>query len=146
MPVKRLGAVTGREYFGGSLAEYASTGVLGRIARRANVSLPPLSEVSTAAPLTAWLQEDRWVAVCPDCGRNAQLVWEETPLYLCCACWNAAVGGTWRRVVWPKERKAIERIVGMRHLAANRNWQPGESLNLLRAENIEHGLPAEEGN
>lgn len=143
VPVRRIGPITGQEHFGHGFETYVTIGLLGKLARRSNVQLPPLSEVSSASPVVAWLQEDRWVAVCPDCGQNAQLIWADAMLYLCTVCWNAAVGSTWRRVVFPKDRGEIEVIVGARPLAHNRNWTPGERVSALRAENLERGLPAE---
>lgn len=47
-------------------------------------------------------------------------------------------------VVWP-DHERIDRILAQR-LLVNQNWEPGEPISLLVAENLEHGcgLPAGE--
>lgn len=41
------------------------------------------------------------------------------------------------KVVFPKDKKKIEAVVKLRRLD-NQNWMPGETLEDLRQENIEH--------
>lgn len=43
------------------------------------------------------------------------------------------------RVIWPKEKKKIEDLLRMRPVAAM-NWEPGETLDFIRAENAAHGM------
>lgn len=141
-------AADGRMHFGAGLAEYAQRGPLAQMARRRGVAVPPLDAVADAAPIAAILNDDQWVVVCPDCQRNAQLVWLETPLFFCGACFNALVGGRWRRVALPSEerRRAIEEVVGHRPFTHQRNWR-GETLAALRRENAKegHAVPPGEG-
>jgi hypothetical protein len=136
-------AVDGRVHFrGASLDEYARTGPLALMAQRRGVTIPPTDRVADAEPIPAMLEDDRWVVLCPDCRRNTQLVWLETPLFYCGACFNVRVGGLWRRVALPDgpRRQRIEAIVGHRPFSHQRNWR-GESLAALRRENADNGDP-----
>lgn len=149
MPPFRARAVDGRLHFAGaSLEHYATAGPLAQIAARKGIAIPPTSQVAAVDPIPAVLNEDMWVALCPDCGRNAQLVWLDQPLYMCAYCWNVAVGGGWRPVKLPDDvrRGRIESITGHRLFAHQRNWR-GESLTALRRENVANGaaLPTDGG-
>lgn len=140
MGVLRSRAVDGRANFGVPLEEYARpNGLLGKLARRAGVRLRGLDSVSESAPLTPMLHRDRWVVRCPDCG-DASFVWTETPLFMCAYCFNVKAKGLWRRVAFPKNREAIEEMVGLRPFAHQRCWT-GETLRELRRENVRHGHP-----
>ncbi len=44
----------------------------------------------------------RWVAMC-ECG-GAEVVDPNEPVFFCCSCGNAKVGGLWRPVNFPQER------------------------------------------
>lgn len=92
-----------------------------------------------AAPAVAYANHGRWVADCPSGCGGAMLLEPGAP-YLCGHCWNAEIGGRWRRVAWPRARRAIETLLLARPLAHTRNWQPGETLADLRAENAARGL------
>jgi len=63
---------------------------------------------------------------------------------VCPDCFNADVGRRWRRVAWPPDASAVERVLLARPDPATRNWT-GEPLEQLRAENAERGLPPEVG-
>ena len=142
MPLLRERAITGRHHFkGASLELYVHHGLLRAIADRAGVRVPPLGRIADAPPLPARLYHDQWIVECPDC-HDAQFVWPETPQYLCAYCFNARLGGRWRRVAIPKEsvRGEIEAIVGHRLFPHQRNWVPGETADDLRAENVDHGV------
>lgn len=75
----------------------------------------------------------RWIAECPDCG-GAQLAAPNDPRFMCVECANAAVGGLWRPVVWPKDHAAIGELLDQRtrDLA---NWLPGETEKDIADEN-----------
>ena len=45
-------------------------------------------------------------------------------------------------IIWPEDPKQIEDICAHRPLA-NRNWHPWETIDVLRGENIEHGIRVE---
>jgi hypothetical protein len=81
-----------------------------------------------------------WIVQCP-C-RGAQLAARSDHRMLCVDCHNADIGGRWRRVVWPADAEAIERVLLARPDPTTRNWT-GETLAQLKAENTERGLPAE---
>jgi hypothetical protein len=99
---------------------------------------PPLSEVVDDEPLPARVYRGQWIVDCTCNG--AAYVWLDVPLTWCACCGNRYCGGRWRRVALPPERAAIERMLLLRPDAANRNWQPGETVADLVAENAAHGV------
>lgn len=92
---------------------------------------------AVAAP--AFVNHNRWLAACPDCG-SAVYVWRGYPTMVCLECWNAGMGGRWRRVEWPGDLGAIEAALARRPIPQTRNWHPPESVDDLWRENQEHGL------
>jgi hypothetical protein len=86
-----------------------------------------------SAAIFAVANHGRWVADCPDCA-GAQLTSPDDPRFMCCECGNAAIGGRWRPVTWPKDHAAISALLDERprHLA---NAAPGETLKQIRREN-----------
>lgn len=101
--------------------------------------LPQLDQVSEAEPLQARIYEGQWIVDCP-CG-GADFVWTDALLTVCASCGNRPLGGTWRRVVLPDERAAIERHLLARPEAWQRNWGPGETVAGLVRENAAEGIP-----
>jgi len=85
-------------------------------------------------PLKAYINHGKWLVKC-ECG-GCEKVWEEGWM-MCRACLNTAHGHRYRQTVFPRIRKAIEMLLIQRPLA-NRNWQPGETLVQLKAENKIH--------
>lgn len=75
----------------------------------------------------------RWIAECPDC-HGAQLTSPDDRRFMCVECGNAAIGGKWRPVIWPKDHAAIGALLDERprHLA---NFAPDETLKDIRREN-----------
>lgn len=120
-------------------------------ARYWNTSGRPYREPRAAAPtdsanatIHARVYEGRWIVDCPDMGCGGAHVASSTDRrFFCNQCHNHGVGGRWVTVLWPseEERQTIERLLLLRPMP-NRNWWPGETVGLLRAENIEHGLAA----
>lgn len=91
----------------------------------------PLSEIAARKPVgtvKARVNHGRWVADCPACP-SAQLAGET---FVCADCGSGPF-----TVVWPRSAGKIEDALEVRPVA-NRNWNPGESLARLRAENREH--------
>lgn len=86
----------------------------------------------------AYVNRARWVALCPFLCGGAHIAEGDT--FLCSLCEN---GGTGRAVslVWPsaEDRKAIEQALAHRPPIA-RNWNVNETIGLLLAENVEHGM------
>ena len=56
---------------------------------------------------------------------------------MCATCCNAGYKHQYRRVVFPRSRKAIEMELIQRP-ETNRNWYPGETVTKLKAENEVH--------
>lgn len=44
------------------------------------------------------------------------------------------------RAVWPEALETIERLLLARPVPATRNWEPGETVHDLLAENVMHGI------
>lgn len=113
--------------------------------------IPPMDHVvRTADPLVAEIHHGVWIARCP-CGargvpRPGSIVDVACPLVWCVRCGNQAVGGGWRPVLLPPEedRAAIEAVLLCRPSVEDRNWEPGETLADLAAQNREHGDPVPE--
>ena len=111
--------------------------ILARIAANSNVALPPVSAVSEAAAIPAFFCRDHLIAGCEDCG-DYQLVWQDSPLFMCSICWNVNAGGQFVRVTVPSNINEIYERLRVRKFPENRNWLPGESLATLDAENDAH--------
>lgn len=118
----------------------------------------------------AYMNWGRWLVNCPDCGSalhaGARLVCPVCFPNVRAKAFKPAPGGLFRPVpdveliaqataqaekagkvivpVFPDERAEIERVLRGRK-ARNMNWEPGESLEYLIADNIEHGDPVPGG-
>ena len=108
-------------------------------------SLPEPTPATIAGRVQARVNHGRWLVDCPGC--NSALVIDlDEPVYMCVECGNAANGGRWLRVIFPRQRKGIEAELLKRPYGRNpedaptRNWEPGETVADLRRENAEHGI------
>lgn len=137
--------VDGRGYFGVTLKQWATGDMplgarvrgLPHVAAAKQMAPPPsLDQVAEGEPLAARVCHGWWIVDCPDC-RGADFVWTDRPLQWCGSCGNAAVGGRWRRVVVPEGRSEIEAALLARPDQTTQNWEPGESVADLLAENAE---------
>jgi hypothetical protein len=92
------------------------------------------------APLTAFVNESRWIAQC-ECG-GAEHVDPETRLFMCGSCFNVAFGHRWRLVELPNDgtMQLLGTVLLARPEPSTRNWNPGEKVSDLIAENVAHGL------
>lgn len=114
-------------------------------AMKLGTPLPPaITEIE--GEVLARVNQGRWIADCvvEGCG-GAIVVSEVTPLFYCPYCGNADNNGKWYRVIFPAQKQAIEAILLKRPArdgfrAVHRNWEYGESLSKLRAENAERGI------
>lgn len=112
--------------------------------------VPPLDHVVlTARPLVARVNHGHWIASC-DCGAPADkiptpggVVFFDRPLVWCVRCQNGGTGRGWRPVTVPSPewRAAVENVLGYRPDVTTRNWEPGETVAQLVAENVAHGIP-----
>jgi hypothetical protein len=90
-----------------------------------------------------------WIASCEcDAPRDTVpspgcVVFLDVPLGWCVRCGNRRHGGFWRPIIIPppEERRLIEAILDCRPRVEDRNWEPGETVELLAAENTAHGDP-----
>lgn len=87
----------------------------------------------------AYANAGRWVVQCPDCN-GAQLACRTDPRFMCNECANVGAAGLWRSVVWSEETDEVEAVLSVRPFA-NQNWEPGELVTDLAAENVDHDLP-----
>lgn len=104
----------------------------------------PAQDGVTDGEIVAYVNHGRWIAECPDCA-GAQLVSELERRFWCLNCGNAAVNFAWRHVRMPQKRTAIEAELVIRPAARSeraitRNWLPGETVEDLQRENVEHGV------
>ncbi len=136
----RLPVKDGRTHFGISHGEY--TALIEEGAKRMGVKTRPKTHVHAGSTLYAYVNAGRWIVRCPDCG-SCEYVWPDSLIFLCSNCFNVTSNGQWRPVTIPKEKEKIDNLLAWRPIF-NRNWEPGETLKQLKAENLEHGLPAEE--
>lgn len=93
---------------------------------------------SAALSVATYVNHGRWVVECPDCP-GAQLASRADRRFLCNYCGNAAIGGLWRPVVWPKAVSSIEAELEKRP-TRSANWLPGETVSELRAETDANGV------
>ena len=77
----------------------------------------------------------RWVGDCPAlyCRSATQLRIFE-PVFRCYDC------GAGADVTWPPYAEDVQDVLNMRPDPATRNWSPGEPLDGLLRENLEHGI------
>lgn len=86
----------------------------------------------------AWVNRGDWVANCPHCP-GSQIVEPGQPFY-CIDCRMIGNEGYAQKIWFPGARRAIEAILSLRPNPMTRNYLMGETVDGLRAENIEHGL------
>ena len=86
-------------------------------------------------PIVARINENRWIVDCV-CGSGCYVDLDAgTPVVArCFYC-----GAIHTQVVLPANRTALEAVLLRRPRAANRHWQPGETVVALEAENTAHG-------
>lgn len=53
-------------------------------------------------------------------------------------CWDC--GWVTEHIVWPQDPDSIEAVLAMRPNETTRNWWPGETLQSLILENVQHGI------
>ena len=96
--------------------------------------LLPQGGMADAAPLKARVNHGRWLVDCECSG--AEIAFDEC-VFMCQSCWNAQHKHQYRPVLFPQGRQAIEQTLLQRPVP-NRNWEPGDTLTQLKAENEAH--------
>jgi hypothetical protein len=97
---------------------------------------PPSGKRRTRDKVPAVVNHGRWVVRCPTPGCGGAELAREDGLFFCCECRNAEVGGDYRTVVFPGERRELEQALAAKQVPA-RNWD-GEPLEEIgRPEGIE---------
>lgn len=96
--------------------------------------LLPQRGVDRGAPLQARINHGRWVV---DCECNGAEFAFESGIFMCQSCHNLIHGHQYRTYIFPKNRKAIEAAL-LQRPTNRRNWQPGEPVAQLKAENEAH--------
>ena len=101
--------------------------------------LPPVTEKQGI--VAAYINLGRWIAECPDGDGCAMVVTPAHPYFMCVVCGNEKNSGRWYGVKFPTqaEKKTIEAALLKRPIK-NRNWEPGETVKTLEAENLMHGV------
>lgn len=114
-----------------------------RLFWQANVPFPegPALPGLPGTEVEVYVNQGRWIVECPVC-KGAQVACHTDPKFLCNVCANVAIDGRWRRTVWPPNRNAIEAALEVRPNELEQNWFPGETVDNLLAENVEHGVVA----
>lgn len=93
-----------------------------------------------ATPATAYVNQGRWVADCPQAGCGGALALVRSARgFLCGNCLNVACGSRYRPLVWPADRDEIEDVLAVRLLPEDANWS-GESVEAIKDENEAHGV------
>lgn len=108
--------------------------------------IPPMSwTIPSARPMVARVNHGIWIASC-ECGAHGLpapgcVVFLDYPLGWCVRCGNRQYGGFWRPIVVPSpdDRQMIGEILDLRKRVEDRNWEPGETVELLIAESYAHG-------
>lgn len=126
---------TGDTYF----AEIAQEKIGGRFSKPSQLNRGRLKQlpIASGASLRARIDHARFIVDCPNCG-SAEFAFEDR-FFWCTTCSNSDVNGRVRKVIMPQKRKAIETILELRPIKS-RNWNPGETIERLEQENIEHGV------
>lgn len=86
----------------------------------------------SSTPVYAYVSEGRWVADCDECN-GAEFVTEDQVM-VCGTC------GAVSDVVWPEDVAGIEAVLGKRKHLRTQNFIPGETVDMLKAENKRHGV------
>jgi hypothetical protein len=91
----------------------------------------------TAPRVVARVAHNRWVADC-ECG-GAETVADGHPFF-CFSCHNFGHNGRARLVEFPPRPAAVEAYLLRRPDPLQRNWEPTETLDDLRAQNMALGV------
>tara|TARA_Y100000310_G_scaffold134170_1_gene133177 strand:- start:289 stop:618 length:330 start_codon:yes stop_codon:yes gene_type:complete len=108
--------------------------------------MPPETAEPYVGEVKAYVNHGRWIAECPSGCGHALVVSEAEPVYICLSpttmCPDPKV---WHQVKFPWAKKIIERELLKRParaplFATTRNWNRGETVRQLQAENRAQGI------
>ena len=103
-----------------------------------------LDVVESAAPLAAFINHGRWIAMC-SCGSGVA-VDPDLSIAVCFAHFDTddpksgISAMTHTRIVFPANRAQIEAALHKRAMNRNRNWTPNEDVDALARDNDKHGV------
>jgi len=110
--------------------------------------LPEPTAGNTSGEIRARINHGRWLVECPGCN-SALVINLSEPVFMCVECGNAGNDGKWFAVTVPTNKTAIETELLKRPWngrnpaeAVNRNWEPGETVAMIKQENTDHGIGA----
>ena len=108
--------------------------------------VPALDQKRGVVPVR--IRQGRWVVLCQNPGCNSAVIADDKErCFICAECGSPENDRHWYAVEWPapEVRRRIEELLLARPAispaqARNRNWEPGESLADLRAQNALYGV------
>lgn len=104
---------------------------------QAKAGMPLTTEwaVKSDRDALAFVHQDRWIAECPMPGcQSCEYVTPCFPFFVC----TSSCGQGPFKVVFPKNKEAIEAELLKRPVRATRNWLLGETVAGLKRENKQH--------
>jgi len=83
--------------------------------------------------VVARVNHGRWIADCPNCNAGIALhpEWDRARCFGC--------GAIYRNLTWPAHPRLIARVLRAR-VIRHQNWEPGETVADLIAENVAHAV------
>lgn len=99
--------------------------------------VPQFPPVKSRRKVTyAYVNHNRWVWDCPiRACPGAQVTHPDDRRAFCMHCYNCGDG--WYPVIWPDDKAQIEALLDVRPANHFKNWNVGESLEQLAAENLQ---------
>lgn len=97
--------------------------------------------MTSTAPVQAhlYVRHGRLLVHCPWCP-SAEYAHVTDRRFFCSHCLNGPVKGAPIRVEWPEDFAQIEAVLIRRPDPMTRNWERGETVADLQAENASHGV------
>lgn len=102
--------------------------------------IPVSNEIAEGQVAVAEIWQGGWVVPCPLCRTGLEDGDPENPLFLCCSCWNAEIGGKLMVVEYPANWRGIEMELLQRPQGKTRGWLRNETLANIRDENKRLGV------
>ena len=136
-----------QEKAGGDVVVYPMTAVVGGYLLSNGLALP--ESPAPQGEVRARIEEGRWIIDCPGGCGGALFASKSDRRYICVSCGSPENGGRWYHVVFPVNHRRIELALLKRpnkrgpafpNHATERNWRPGETLEDLNRENLEHWI------